>query len=102
MGACPDGGDKQRAVAQAMGVHASVAPVDFLINTGDSFYPFGLASHDDPQWNSTFESVYIDRSLQVPWYGVLGNHDWRRNVSALVTSRGRWRIPAMSYIVRGV
>lgn len=99
--ACPDNGSGQRAVAQAMGAHAATYPVDFVLNTGDSFYPMGIADHHDPKWNSTFEDVYVADGLQVPWYGVLGNHDWHRNASGLVMNRGRWRLPAVFYTAAG-
>ncbi|MEW5319493.1 MAG: hypothetical protein WDW38_010641 [Sanguina aurantia] len=43
---------------------------------GDNFYPSGLRSTSDPDFANTFTNVYSHPSLQVPWYGVLGNHDY--------------------------
>lgn len=98
---CTDSGVGQRAVAKTMDEHAAEMPVDFVLNVGDAFYPTGVADEHDPQWEGTFEQVYAAEGLQVPWYGVLGNHDWIRNASAVATSRGRWRIPSLSYAVTG-
>ena len=27
-------------------------------------------------WDKTFEEVYSDARLHVPWYPTTGNHDW--------------------------
>ena len=27
-------------------------------------------------WNKTFEEVYSDSRLHIPWYPTTGNHDW--------------------------
>jgi acid phosphatase len=83
-------------------LQAARAPADLVLNLGDAFYPYGIADGADPQWNTTFEDIYSAPGLQVPWYGVLGNHDWHRNASAMATTRGRWKIPALSHVVRGL
>jgi len=49
--------------------------VKFIVNVGDSFYPGGVSSPDDPQWDSKWRSKYSDRVRSVPWYSVYGNHD---------------------------
>jgi acid phosphatase len=99
---CPAEGAKgQQRVAREMGMHAKSNPIDFVLNLGDSFYPTGVSSLEDEQWNSTFADVYTSEHLKVPWYGVLGNHDWVRNASALVTMQKRWRIPALGYTMKG-
>lgn len=91
----------QLAVAAAMGADTDASPVDFVVNTGDAMYPYGVKSLDDPKFADTFTSVYTAPGLQKPWYGVLGNHDWKNNASALVTSYQNWRIPALSYVLKG-
>lgn len=69
----------------------------FVISVGDNFYPVGVASTDDPSWRSSFEDVYSDHALHVPWYVVLGNHDYKGNPQAQIDytriSR-RWQMPA--------
>ena len=48
---------------------------DFILTLGDNFYEDGVASVDDPQWKTKFEDVYDAKSLVVPIYASLGNHD---------------------------
>lgn len=69
----------------------------FVISTGDNFYPVGVASVDDPAWRVSFEDVYSDHALHVPWHVVLGNHDYKGNPQAEVdyTQRSRrWQMPS--------
>ena len=69
-------GEKDQAdVAREMGVVAKKIDAQFILAVGDNFYEDGVASVDDPQWQSSFEQVYTAESLQVPWYAILGNHD---------------------------
>lgn len=89
--------EAQRAVATAMGEVASSTASDFVISTGDNFYNRGVRSVTDPQWRTTFESVYSAPSLQTPWYVVLGNHDYAGDPDAEIAytaTSGRWRMPA--------
>jgi tartrate-resistant acid phosphatase type 5 len=52
-------------------------PIDFIVSTGDNFYPNGLNSSNDPLFDASFTKVYTERGLVgVPWYAVLGNHDY--------------------------
>ncbi|GFH10135.1 uncharacterized protein HaLaN_05395, partial [Haematococcus lacustris] len=39
-------------------------------------YESGLRGPEDPFFTQTFTDVYTDDSLMVPWYAVLGNHDY--------------------------
>ncbi|ATZ81088.1 protein phosphatase [Bodo saltans virus] len=48
----------------------------FILNTGDNFYYCGINGTNDPNFATTFENVYSDDSLMVPWIGCLGNHDY--------------------------
>lgn len=95
-----NGEDHQKLVAEQMGKVASVASVDFIVATGDNFYPRGVASEFDPLWRYSFEDIYTDFSLQWDWYPVLGNHDYGGNPDAQVAyskiSR-RWQMPARYY-----
>lgn len=96
------GPDGQFAVSDAMSLDAASDPVEFVINTGDAMYFYGVESLEDQKFNSTFTYVYYQDSLQVPWYGVLGNHDWKQNATVLVQDYLNWRIPALCYTVNGV
>ena len=95
-----NGEDHQKHVAAQMGKTASEASVDFIVATGDNFYPLGVQSEYDPLWKYSFEDIYTAFSLQWDWYPVLGNHDYGANPDAQVAyskiSR-RWRMPARYY-----
>lgn len=72
----------QSQVAYQMGVVAEKKEVDFVISTGDNFYPSGLTGLDDSAFDQSFTDVYTAPSLQKQWYTVLGNHDYRGDALA--------------------
>src|SRR5271154_3435960 len=72
----------QMAVAQQMGLTCAKANASFVISVGDNFYEDGVRSALDLHWTQSFENVYAAKSLQVPWYVALGNHDYRGSVDA--------------------
>lgn len=90
------GDDHQKSVANEMAKVAEKINRNFIISTGDNFYPQGVASVEDPQWKTSYEDVYTQFSLHWEWYSVLGNHDYLGNPDAQVAyskiSR-RWRMP---------
>jgi tartrate-resistant acid phosphatase type 5 len=99
-----DWGDKgsidQRQVADAMRLTARQTAPRFVISVGDNFYPHGVSSIDDPQWQESFELIYNDPALMCPWYAVLGNHDHDGNINAQMEYTKvdpRWRMPARYY-----
>lgn len=92
-----NGGDQQEEVADEMGDLVAETPASFVISTGDNFYPHGVESVTDRHWRQSFEAVYSDPGLQVPWYVVLGNHDYEGNAEAQVAFTNhddRWRMPS--------
>lgn len=96
------GEPSQRSVATQMARAAESVGAKFFISTGDNFYPNGVASVDDPQWQSSFEQVYTDFVLHNDWFVVLGNHDYHGNPQAEIdyTKRSqRWHMPAHYYTV---
>jgi tartrate-resistant acid phosphatase type 5 len=94
------GADHQTQVAAQMGKTASEVKAQFIVSTGDNFYPSGVISEWDPLWKYSFEDIYTAFSLQWDWYPVLGNHDYKSNPDAQVAytkiSR-RWKMPARYY-----
>jgi acid phosphatase len=89
--------DQQRQVASAMAGVASRIETRFVISTGDNFYPHGVASVTDSQFQDSFEDIYSAPSLQTPWYAVLGNHDYEGSPNAEVAysnRSSRWRMPS--------
>ncbi|MNJ87286.1 3',5'-cyclic adenosine monophosphate phosphodiesterase CpdA [compost metagenome] len=95
-----NGADHQKQVAAQMGITAADLKAQFIISTGDNFYPSGVISEHDPLFKYSFEDIYTAFSLQWDWYPVLGNHDYKSNPDAQVAyskiSR-RWKMPARYY-----
>jgi tartrate-resistant acid phosphatase type 5 len=90
----------QKDVADQMGIEAKNTSAAFVISTGDNFYPDGVISVSDPQWNKSFEDIYSSYSLNIPWYSCFGNHDYRGSIQAQLDyskiSR-RWRTTERFY-----
>uniref|UniRef100_A0A0D6QTH8 Purple acid phosphatase n=1 Tax=Araucaria cunninghamii TaxID=56994 RepID=A0A0D6QTH8_ARACU len=85
----------QSRVAYQMGRIGEELGVEFVISTGDNFYEDGLTGANDPSFEESFSDIYTAKSLQKPWYAVLGNHDYRGDalaqLSPVLTSKdNRW------------
>jgi len=65
----------QAAVARQIGESVAVFNASVLLAVGDNFYEDGVANDTDPQWQHTYREVYTAKSLDIPWYAILGNHD---------------------------
>ncbi len=99
-----NGTNHQREVAVQMGRTAAVTGGRCVVSVGDNFYQNGVQSASDPQWRSSYEDIYSARSLQVPWYVALGNHDYRGVPQAQIDyakTSPRWRMPSRYYKVPG-
>lgn len=90
----------QKDVANEMGKEATKNHINFVLSMGDNFYPDGVISTTDPQWNKSFEDIYTSYSLNIPWYACFGNHDYRGSIQAQLDyskiSR-RWRTTERYY-----
>jgi tartrate-resistant acid phosphatase type 5 len=96
-----NGETDQVEVAAQMAKAAQGIGAKFIISVGDNFYENGVTSEKDPQWQSSFENVYGDAALQVPWYSILGNHDYHGNCDAQIAygqSHPRWVMPARYFL----
>ncbi|KAL6649564.1 hypothetical protein ACP70R_013788 [Stipagrostis hirtigluma subsp. patula] len=76
------GAHNQSRVARQMGKVGKKLDIDFIISTGDNFYDNGLEGVDDDAFEESFTDIYTAKSLQKPWYLVLGNHDYRGDALA--------------------
>jgi acid phosphatase len=94
------GSADQRMVAVQMAESAKAIGAQFVISTGDNFYPDGVKSVDAKRWVNFFEDIYDAPPLMIPWYITLGNHDHKGNISAQIEYTklsSRWRLPANYY-----
>ena len=97
-----NGGKAQRPVADQMTLSAQKIEPSFIVSCGDNFQVQGVASVQDPLWISNFESIYKDPNLQVNWYPVLGNHDYKGNTQAQIDYSAisrRWRMESRYYTI---
>jgi len=77
------GSSDQRRVARSMGATAEKLGASFVISTGTTSTGRGRSA-DDAQFRATFDYVYTDKSLQIDWFPVLGNHDYHGKPDAEV------------------
>ncbi len=97
-----DSPDRQ-VVADAMAARTTAdgAAPDAVLLLGDNFY-VKLTGIDDPQIKSFFEKTYDPVKLNVPFFAVLGNHDYKGNddiTELAYATRGntRFKLPARWY-----
>ncbi|MGK0470517.1 MAG: hypothetical protein ACJAR0_000980 [Candidatus Azotimanducaceae bacterium] len=100
------GNFRQWQVGRSMDILSESNPLDFVVLLGDNFYARGVTSVGDIQWRYKFENMYQGNRLShIPYYAVLGNHDYLGNELAEIEygiqrkGSGRWRMPAKDYVV---
>lgn len=95
-----NGFKSQQEVADGMTMLADSIEPRFIVSCGDNFQIQGIASTQDPLWSTSYENIYKAPSMQVDWYPVLGNHDYKGNTQAEIDyskiSR-RWRMESHYY-----
>jgi tartrate-resistant acid phosphatase type 5 len=100
------GARDERVVAKSFADKAANLSAKFVLNTGDSFYRCGVHSKSDEVWNTTFEDVFHEDSMLVPWYSCIGNHDYgypgsaEAEVEYVSPKNNRWVMPARYYYRR--
>ncbi|MBL8939904.1 MAG: metallophosphoesterase [Archangium sp.] len=96
----------QNAVGQAMGTICAQRGCDFVVLLGDNFYPTGVTSVTDPQWQTAFVQPYS--TVNAPFYAVLGNHDYGGDGAGYEANKAdvevaysqvnpKWRMPSLHY-----
>lgn len=98
------GEEGQREVARAIAETHASNPPHLVLTVGDNFYPRGVASTEDPLWNTTFEDVYTGDFWQsLVFFPSLGNHDVEGNAQAQFeysSPGGRWIMSGNYYTFR--
>ena len=90
----------QKAIAELMGETANAIDAEFIIASGDTHHYLGIESSDDPLWMTNYELIYSHPELQIAWYPLLGNHEYRGNTQAVVDysqKSRRWCMPDRYY-----
>ena len=90
----------QKPIAELMGEMAGVVDPECVFAVGDIHHFNGIASLQDPLWQTNFEWIYSHPDLMIDWFPVCGNHEYRGNTQAFLdygkVSR-RWMMPAKYY-----
>lgn len=100
------GNPGQFQVGAAVGAHCADAGCDFVVLLGDNFYPSGVSSTTDPQWQTAFVDPYAP--VNAPFYVALGNHDYGGDGAGTELPKGdnevaysqvnpKWRLPDHHY-----
>ncbi len=67
---------EQAEVGDAIAAYHDATPLDAVFLLGDNFYETGVSGVGDPQFVTKYLDMYPASELSVPFYVVLGNHDW--------------------------
>lgn len=90
----------QKPVAAMMGRMAENIDIECVVAAGDVHHFEGVRSTSDPLWLTNYELIYDHPELMIPWYAILGNHEYRGNPQAVIDYShisGRWNMPAPYY-----
>ena len=90
----------QKPLAELMGQMAGEVDPECVAALGDVHHFYGVASVSDPLWLTNYEHIYSHPDLMLPWYPMLGNHEYRGNTQAVLDYAGvsrRWMMPARYY-----
>ena len=66
--------------SNAMQAYLNEYSPKLVLNPGDNFYYCGIQNGSDPQINEDFIKLF--GGIHLPWYNVLGNHDYGFNPDA--------------------
>jgi len=95
---------EQAAVGAALSDYHATTHLDAVFLLGDNFYESGVSGVDDPQFTTKYLDMYPASALGMPFYVVLGNHDWLGNPWAQyaydsVDPTGRWDAGSLGRIL---
>ena len=95
-----NGAYEQKPIAALMGQMAEEEDFEAVLALGDVHHYMGIESTSDPLWMTNYELIYSHPELQIPWYPVLGNHEYRGNTQAVIDYSGgsrRWEMEGRYY-----
>ena len=90
----------QKPIAELMGNMAENVDIECVIAAGDVHHFEGVRSVNDPLWMTNYELIYSHPELMIPWYAILGNHEYRGNTQAVIDYSkvsARWNVPNCYY-----
>ncbi|KAJ3212417.1 Tartrate-resistant acid phosphatase type 5 [Entophlyctis luteolus] len=103
----PDNTQNVTGVAESLARVGKSTNATAVISVGDNFYKGGsydydgIVSPDDSKFTNLWKNVY---DLDVPWWLVLGNHDWYTAESFRYelefSGSGYWQLPDFFYTKR--
>ena len=88
----------QQDVAVALDSFCKEHQCEFVLTLGDNFYPIGVSSIDDTQWQTKYKDIY--GSLGLPFYSCIGNHDADGSIQAQIdyaSIDSSWHMPSDQY-----
>ena len=90
----------QKPIAELMGNMAETVDIECVVAAGDVHHFEGVRSVNDPLWMTNYELIYSHPELMIPWYAILGNHEYRGNTQAVIDYSkvsARWNVPSRYY-----
>jgi len=90
----------QKKIANQLTLQANNMSPKFIVSCGNNFQGDGVESVDDPLWKNDFEKIYKKSLLQVDWFPVLGNQDYKGNSQAEIDyskNSLRWHMKSRFY-----
>lgn len=90
----------QKPIAELIGTMAENVDIECVVAAGDVHHFEGVRSVNDPLWMTNYELIYSHPELMLPWYPILGNHEYRSNSQAVIdytNVSARWRMPDRYY-----
>ena len=90
----------QKPIAELMGNMAETVDIECVVAAGDVHHFEGVRSVNDPLWMTNYELIYSHPELMIPWYSILGNHEYRGSTQAVMdysTISARWNMPDRYY-----
>ncbi len=106
LGDTGEGNAGQKKVGDAIAAKCAKDGCDFVQLLGDNIYDSGVSGTSDPQWTTKFETPY--GAVSLPFYAVLGNHDYGGGGAGTEFGKGqhqvdytskstKWKMPAKYY-----